>query len=115
MTANPSASPLSAIPGPLEVVTAPVSWIPDWHAAMVNFVWYGDTSIEAAFRRVVQLLVTEERPLFQRRVIKERQLDRLNRMLNNKRSLLSTLKPHISDSISEKIRDSKEGSDWNIK
>lgn len=42
--------------GPLEVVTAPVSWVPDWHAAMVNFVWYGDTSIEAAFRRVVILL-----------------------------------------------------------
>ncbi len=42
--------------GPLDVLLAPVRWIPDWHMAMVNFVWYGDTSIEVAFKRVAILL-----------------------------------------------------------
>lgn len=42
--------------GAVSALTAPVSWIPDWHAAMINFVWYGDSSWEIAVKRVVILL-----------------------------------------------------------
>lgn len=42
--------------GAYSALSAPVSWIPGWHEAMVNFVWYGDTAIEIAFKRVVILL-----------------------------------------------------------
>jgi hypothetical protein len=42
--------------GAVTALTAPVSWIPDWHAAMINFVWYGDSGPETIFKRVVILL-----------------------------------------------------------
>jgi len=42
--------------GAVTALTAPVSWIPDWHAAMINFVWYGDSGIEVMVKRVVILL-----------------------------------------------------------
>jgi hypothetical protein len=42
--------------GAVTALTAPVSWIPDWHAAMINFVWYGDSGPETLFKRVVILL-----------------------------------------------------------
>ncbi len=40
----------------VDLLATPVSWIPGWHAAMVNLMWYGDSSIEVIFKRVVLLL-----------------------------------------------------------
>jgi hypothetical protein len=42
--------------GAVEVLAAPVSWVPGWHAAMVNFAWYGDSVMEVMFKRVVLVL-----------------------------------------------------------
>ena len=42
--------------GSFDLLTAPVAWIPEWHRAMMNFVWYGDTTLEIVLKRVVVLL-----------------------------------------------------------
>lgn len=42
--------------GAVGLLSAPVAWIPEWHAMMINFVWYGDSSPETAFKRIVVLL-----------------------------------------------------------
>ncbi|MEJ2237528.1 MAG: hypothetical protein P8X82_04460 [Gemmatimonadales bacterium] len=42
--------------GAVDALSAPVSWIPGWHAAMVNLIWYGDSTPEIMFKRVVLLL-----------------------------------------------------------
>ncbi|MDH4044437.1 MAG: hypothetical protein OEY20_11245 [Gemmatimonadota bacterium] len=42
--------------GTFDLLTAPVAWIPGWHLAMMNFVWYGDTTLEIVLKRVVVLL-----------------------------------------------------------
>ncbi len=42
--------------GAVDLLTAPVAWIPEWHAMMINFVWYGDSTPEIAFKRVAVLL-----------------------------------------------------------
>jgi len=42
--------------GTFDLLAAPVAWIPGWHLAMINFVWYGDTTAEIVLKRVVVLL-----------------------------------------------------------
>jgi hypothetical protein len=42
--------------GAVDALSVPVSWIPGWHAAMVNFTWYGDSTLEVLFKRVVVLM-----------------------------------------------------------
>ena len=42
--------------GTFDLLAAPVAWIPGWHLAMINFVWYGDTTLEIVLKRVVVLL-----------------------------------------------------------
>ncbi len=42
--------------GAVDALSAPVSWIPGWHAAMVNLIWYGDSTAEILFKRIVILL-----------------------------------------------------------
>ncbi|MBE0594361.1 MAG: hypothetical protein IH616_18385, partial [Gemmatimonadales bacterium] len=42
--------------GTFDLLSAPVAWIPGWHLAMINFVWYGDTTLEVVLKRVVVLL-----------------------------------------------------------
>jgi hypothetical protein len=42
--------------GAFAFLTAPLAWIPDWHVAMINFAWYGDTLGEVLFKRTVVLL-----------------------------------------------------------
>lgn len=42
--------------GTFDLLAAPVAWIPAWHLAMINFVWYGDTTLEIVVKRVVVLL-----------------------------------------------------------
>ncbi|UCG87111.1 MAG: hypothetical protein JSW71_00770 [Gemmatimonadota bacterium] len=42
--------------GAVDVLSAPVSWIPAWHAMMVNLVWYGDTTLGVLFKRIVLML-----------------------------------------------------------
>ncbi len=42
--------------GAVSVLTAPVSWIPEWHTAMMNFAWYGDSTPEVLLKRVIILL-----------------------------------------------------------
>jgi len=42
--------------GAFEFLAAPVAWIPSWHLTMVNFAWYGDTTLEIVLKRVVVLL-----------------------------------------------------------
>jgi hypothetical protein len=42
--------------GAFAFFTAPLAWIPDWHVRMVNFAWYGDTSLEVLFKRFAVLL-----------------------------------------------------------
>ncbi len=43
--------------GAYELLSAPVAWIPDWHAAMINYAWLGDGP-EVLVKRVVILLPT---------------------------------------------------------
>ncbi len=43
--------------GAFEVLSAPVAWIPDWHAAMINYAWYGEGP-EVLIKRAVILLPT---------------------------------------------------------
>jgi hypothetical protein len=40
----------------IDLLSAPLAWIPAWHTQMVNFVWYGDTFSEMLFKRVLILL-----------------------------------------------------------
>jgi len=42
--------------GTFDLLAAPLAWIPGWHLAMVNFVWYGDTTLEVVTKRLVMLL-----------------------------------------------------------
>lgn len=42
--------------GTVHLLAAPVAWIPDWHLAMINFAWYGDSTLEIVVKRVVLLL-----------------------------------------------------------
>ncbi len=42
--------------GAVEVLSAPVSWIPAWHAMMINLIWYGDTTVGVLFKRIVLML-----------------------------------------------------------
>ena len=42
--------------GAVEVLSAPVSWIPAWHAMMINLIWYGDTTLGVLFKRIVLML-----------------------------------------------------------
>jgi len=42
--------------GAVSLLTAPVSWIPDWHATMVNFAWYGTSMPEVLVKRLIVLL-----------------------------------------------------------
>jgi len=42
--------------GVVDVLSAPVAWIPSWHAAMVNFTWYGSTGTEVFLKRLFVLL-----------------------------------------------------------
>jgi hypothetical protein len=42
--------------GAFAFLVAPVAWIPDWHARMVNFAWYGDTIAAAVTKRFLLLL-----------------------------------------------------------
>ena len=42
--------------GAVDLLSAPIAWIPEWHAMMINFVWFGDSGPETAFKRVVVLL-----------------------------------------------------------
>jgi len=40
----------------IDLLSAPLAWIPAWHTQMVNFVWYGDTFGEVLLKRVLILL-----------------------------------------------------------
>ncbi len=42
--------------GAFNLLTAPIAWIPDWHAGLVNFAWYGSTLSEMLLKRVFLLL-----------------------------------------------------------
>ncbi len=42
--------------GAVDALSVPVSWIPSWHATMINLTWYGDSTPEVLFKRVVILL-----------------------------------------------------------
>lgn len=42
--------------GPITVLATPLSWVPKWHAVMVNIAWYGDSTIEAMLKRIFLLL-----------------------------------------------------------
>ncbi len=42
--------------GTFEVLSAPISWLPAWHIAMVNFAWYGTSFTESLLKRVLVLL-----------------------------------------------------------
>lgn len=42
--------------GAVEVLSMPVSWIPAWHAVMVNLVWYGESTLATLFKRIVLML-----------------------------------------------------------
>ena len=42
--------------GTFEVLSAPISWLPAWHIAMVNFAWYGTSFTEILLKRVLVLL-----------------------------------------------------------
>jgi hypothetical protein len=42
--------------GTLDLLSAPISWLPAWHIAMVNFAWYGTSVPEILLKRVLLLL-----------------------------------------------------------
>lgn len=42
--------------GAFELLSAPVSWIPAWHTAMINFAWYGSSPTEILVKRVLVML-----------------------------------------------------------
>jgi hypothetical protein len=37
--------------GTVELISTPVSWLPAWHVAMINFAWYGSSITEILFKR----------------------------------------------------------------
>ncbi len=41
--------------GAFNLLTAPIAWIPDWHAGLVNFAWYGGSFGEMTLKRVFLL------------------------------------------------------------
>jgi hypothetical protein len=42
--------------GTFELLATPISWIPAWHTAMINFAWYGTSAPEVLLKRVLVLL-----------------------------------------------------------
>lgn len=42
--------------GAFELLSAPISWIPAWHTAMINFAWYGSSPTEILVKRVLVML-----------------------------------------------------------
>jgi hypothetical protein len=42
--------------GSFNLLSAPIAWIPKWHTAMINFAWYGDSTLEIVLKRGVILL-----------------------------------------------------------
>ena len=42
--------------GTIELLFAPIAWLPTWHITMVNFAWYGTTVTEVLLKRVLVLL-----------------------------------------------------------
>ena len=42
--------------GAVELLSAPVSWIPAWQSAMLNFAWYGSSPTEIIIKRVLVML-----------------------------------------------------------
>ncbi len=42
--------------GAFALLTAPVAWVPEWHMRMVNFAWFGETTLEIVFKRTAILL-----------------------------------------------------------
>lgn len=42
--------------GAVTALSTPVAWLPDWHTAMVNFAWYGDSPWEVLLKRTLVLL-----------------------------------------------------------
>ena len=42
--------------GAFELLSAPVSWIPAWQSAMINFAWYGSSPTEVLVKRVLVML-----------------------------------------------------------
>lgn len=44
--------------GTFNVLTAPVAWIPAWHVQMVNVAWYGDSTTQVFFKRLLLMLPT---------------------------------------------------------
>jgi hypothetical protein len=42
--------------GTFELLATPISWIPAWHTAMINFAWYGTSLPEVLLKRVLVLL-----------------------------------------------------------
>ncbi len=42
--------------GTFELLSTPISWLPAWHIAMVNFAWYGTSVTEILLKRVLVLL-----------------------------------------------------------
>jgi hypothetical protein len=42
--------------GAYEFFVAPLAWIPDFHAAMINFAWYGGTTGEILLKRTLLLM-----------------------------------------------------------
>ena len=42
--------------GAIEMLSTPISWIPAWHTAMINFAWYGGSAGEIVLKRVLVML-----------------------------------------------------------
>ncbi len=42
--------------GTFEVLSAPISWLPAWHTALINLAWYGTSLPEILLKRVLVLL-----------------------------------------------------------
>ena len=42
--------------GTVELLSTPISWIPAWHTAMINFAWYGGSAMEIVLKRVLVML-----------------------------------------------------------
>jgi hypothetical protein len=38
------------------LVIAPLAWIPDWHVAMINLAWFGESTFDTTARRIFVLL-----------------------------------------------------------
>lgn len=42
--------------GAIEMLSTPISWIPAWHTAMINFAWFGGSAGEIVLKRVLVML-----------------------------------------------------------